>query len=94
MRYRTDSNQKAIVSILRELGASVELLHNVGSGCPDLLVGWRGKCWLLEVKGEASLKKFPNTNGRSPGQVEWHRLWKGTPVVTVTCPAEAVDALM
>ena len=36
---RTDANQAEIVAALRGVGASVQPLHAVGQGCPDLLVG-------------------------------------------------------
>ena len=44
---RVDRNQAEIVVALRAGGASVQPLHAVGKGVPDLLVGWRGKifCW-------------------------------------------------
>lgn len=47
---RVDANQKEIVSILRQLGASVLMLHKVGFGCPDILVGFNGKNALVEIK--------------------------------------------
>jgi len=46
----TDANQSAIVAALREMGATVVDLHRVGHGCPDILVGWRGRNYLFEVK--------------------------------------------
>jgi Holliday junction resolvase len=47
---RTDSNQTEIVAILRSLGCSVQMLHAVGAGCPDLLVGVAGQNLLIEIK--------------------------------------------
>ena len=47
---KADRNQPYIVRALREMGASVQHLHTVGRGCPDLLVGFRGRNYLLEVK--------------------------------------------
>lgn len=47
---RVDANQAAIVAGLRQIGASVIHLHRVGQGCPDLLVGYRGRNYLFEVK--------------------------------------------
>lgn len=41
-RAHTDRNQPAIVAALRGIGATVQPLHAVGQGCPDLLVGYRG----------------------------------------------------
>jgi Holliday junction resolvase len=69
MRHRADKNQQEIVDALRELGVSVIVLSQVGRGCPDLMIGWRGKNYLLEVKSE---------NGElRPGQVEFFDTWKG-----------------
>ena len=70
---RTDQNQKNIVAMFRTLNCSVEQLHAVGSGVPDLLVGIptsAGKYNLLvEVKmGKARLNKR---------QQLWHDMWKG-----------------
>lgn len=49
---RSDSNQQAIIDALRAVGASVTSLHRVGHGIPDLLCGYRGFTYLLEVKNE------------------------------------------
>ena len=48
--HRTDANQAAIVRALRQAGASVCNLASVGGGCPDLLVGFAGHNYLLEIK--------------------------------------------
>jgi hypothetical protein len=47
---RVDGNQAEIVSALRVVGAHVHSLHQVGGGCPDLLVCFDGKLYLMEVK--------------------------------------------
>jgi len=47
---RVDSNQPEIVAALRKAGCSVQHLHMVGAGCPDLLVGYEGVNYLMEVK--------------------------------------------
>lgn len=71
---KVDSNQPAIVDALRAIGATVQHLHAVGKGCPDLAVGWRGKTFLIEVKdGKAS----PAHRALTEPQVEWHGGWKG-----------------
>ena len=71
---KVDANQAAIVAALRAIGATVQPLHMVGAGCPDLLVGFRGRNWCLEIKDcNAS-----NTHRKlRPAQVEWHDGWKG-----------------
>ena len=47
---KRDGNQAEIVEALRKVGASVLDLADVGRGCPDLLVGYAGHDWLVEVK--------------------------------------------
>lgn len=49
---RVDDNQKRIVDQLRRLKISVQHLHTVGKGCPDLLLGFRNKNFLIELKDE------------------------------------------
>ena len=58
-RARVDANQTEIVEALRAVGASVFLLHAVGCGCPDLLVGFRGINYLLEIKHGRHTKLTP-----------------------------------
>lgn len=54
MAYKkADSNQREIVAALRELGCSVVVLAGMGLGVPDLLIGWRGANYLVEVKNLA-----------------------------------------
>lgn len=84
-----DRNQSEIVLMLRTVGCTVQLLHKVGQGCPDLLVGYRGQNILMEVKdGELS----PSARKLTDRQVEWHRDWRGQ--VAVVCNVrEAMAAL-
>ena len=46
---KVDVNQGDIVLALRRAGCTVQLLHQVGKGCPDILVG-RDKNYLMEIK--------------------------------------------
>ena len=71
---RVDANQAEIVEALRKAGASVQLLHTVGDGCPDLLVGYSSKTALLEIKDGA---KPMSAQKLTPDQQEWHAGWKG-----------------
>ena len=71
---RTDENQASIVAGLRAFGASVQPLHAVGQGCPDLLVGYRGRNYLIEVKNPEKPKADQQL---TPRQVEWHGAWVG-----------------
>ncbi len=50
MPKSVDINQPEIVAALRAVGATVQHLHEVGRGCPDILVGLRGKNYVFEIK--------------------------------------------
>lgn len=78
---KVDDNQAEIVAALRKIGASVQPLHAVGQGCPDLLVGWRGITSLLEVKDG---KKPPSARKLTPDQEKWHAAWMGQVTVVET----------
>lgn len=67
---KTDANQKDVISALRKMGCTVESLHRVGGGVPDLLVGFRGKNYLFEVKVEGG--KLNDT------QHAWISSWRGS----------------
>ena len=71
---KVDYNQAEIVDALRRMGCSVECLHSVGSGVPDLLVGMNGINLLLEVKDG---KKPPSARKLTMDQVIWHDEWRG-----------------
>lgn len=79
---RIDENQTTIVEALEAIGASVQSLG--GKGVPDLLVGYRGENYLLEVK--------PGKKKLRPAQVDWHARWCGQAVVVRTI-AEAFRAI-
>lgn len=86
---KVDANQTEIVQALRQIGATVQSLAAVGNGCPDLLVGFRGKNWLLEIKDG---NKPPSAQALTPHQVEWHRVWAGH-VVVVNSVDSAIAAI-
>ena len=71
---KIDENQVEIVKALRKAGASVTHLHAVGQGCPDLMVGFRGSNYALEVKDG---RKPPSARGLTDAQLRWHMLWRG-----------------
>lgn len=73
-RARVDENQRQIVAALRQAGASVQHLHAVGQGCPDILVGFRGANHLLELKDGS---KPPSARGLTDAQLRWHSIWQG-----------------
>lgn len=66
---KVDACQAEIVLALRKIGAQVESLASVGHGVPDLMVLFRDRIILLELK---------SVNGKlRKSQVEWHRRWAG-----------------
>ena len=88
MRYqgraaKVDANQPEIVAALLAVGATVAEI-----GKPlDLIVGYSGENFLLEVK---------NPNGKNrlePDQIEFIDLWKGKTPVIVRNEAEALHAI-
>lgn len=86
MRNRTDKNQSEIVKVLQQVGASVHDLSQAGEGVPDLLVGYFGKNYLIEVKDEN--KKIRLTSA----QKIFHEFWKGK-VYIVQTKEEALKIL-
>ena len=86
---RIDANQPAIVAALRKAGCTVQHLHSVGKGCPDLLVGRAGINYLIELKDGA---KSASEQRLTPDQVVWHGEWGGS-VVVVNCEEAALKAV-
>lgn len=83
---RTDRNQSEIVRALRQLGCSVQSLAEIGQGCPDLLVGFRGENFLMEVKDGMAK---PSAQKLTECEKLWHKTWSGK-VVIVTSAKEAI----
>jgi len=80
---KVDKNQREIVMALRKVGASVIHLHTVGNGCPDLLVGFRGENFLIEVKlGKGKL---------TPAQKTLHTTWQGLKIGVARTVEEALS---
>lgn len=78
---RADDNQAEMVKELRGYGVSVQHLHRVGQGCPDILCGWRGTNWLFEIKDPA---KSPSKRKLTEDEAIWHMQWSGQCAVVTT----------
>lgn len=87
---KVDRNQSEIVAALRGIGATVQPLHAVGQGCPDLLCGFRGRNILIEVKDGA---KRPSARKLTADQIDWHGGWKGQ-VVTISDADAAIAVVL
>jgi hypothetical protein len=86
---RVDDNQGEIVAALRKIGATVQPIHQIGKGCPDLLVGWRGMNTLLELKDG---DKVPSKRKLTQDEVDWHEAWRGQ-VAVVETVEQAIEAV-
>jgi Holliday junction resolvase len=89
---RIDANQPEIVRALREAGATVQPLHAVGKGCPDLVVGYGGANFLLEVKDPGRIAKRGTVRPSDEMHAEWHTKWRGQ-VQIVWDAVEALQAI-
>jgi hypothetical protein len=87
---RTDANQRAIVDALRRHGASVVPTHTLGRGFPDLICGYLGVTYLLELKDG---NKAPSAQALTDDELWFIGHWRGRPVALVRDVAEALKAL-
>lgn len=74
LRSRVDKNQGDIVRVFRSLGCSVQHLHTIGKGCPDILIGCEGINLLIEIK-DGSLS--PSAKRLTLDEQGWHDSWLG-----------------
>lgn len=87
MRFgRRDVNHREIREAFRDAGASVFDTGDVGGGFPDLVVGWRGQTYLIEVKR-------PKGGKLTTKQVAFAAGWRGAPWIEVKSRAEALAVL-
>lgn len=85
-----DANHTPIVEALEKAGAQVQDLAAVGNGCPDLLVGWQRRLFVLELKDENQPKCRRKLR---EVQEAWFKRWGEFPCYVVTSPIQAVDLL-
>ena len=81
---KRDAIQGEIVEVLRAYGFSVYDAAHAGRDFPDLVVGFGGQTFLVEIK---SSEKAPLT----PGQVEFAHTWRGSAVVILRSRANAIS---
>lgn len=82
-RKKSDANQQAIIDELRQYpGISVRSIHRHGDGIPDLLVGFRRRTYLYEIKDEGGEL---NENER-----KFFRTWSGH-VTIARCVEDILD---
>lgn len=71
---KRDANERPIIDGLRDIGCTVAQLSK--KGLPDLLVAYRGKNFLVEIK---------QPNGKlTEDQIEFHASWMGEIHIAMT----------
>ena len=81
---KVDANHAEIVAALRGIGAHVQSIANIGDGCPDLLVSFRGKWFVFEVKSPGGKL--------TPDEARWHNEARAS-VFVVFGAGEAIKIL-
>lgn len=84
--FRTDKNQSEIVDALRKCGMTVHSTHKVGQGFPDIVVGFVGMNFLIEIK------KSP-IDELTKDQVNFHETWGGS-IITGHSSEDIIDAIV
>ena len=79
---RIDRNQPDIVRALRSLpGISVAVTSAVGDGFPDIVVGYKGKSFLFEIKDP---EQPPAKRRLTQDELVFHERWQGHIDVALT----------
>jgi hypothetical protein len=86
---RTDENHSDVVSELRQVlpDATVFDASGTGAGFPDIVMGWRGKNYLFEIKDP---EKPKSARSLTDAQDKFHLSWQGQ--VTVVHSAAEILA--
>ncbi|MGI4736100.1 MAG: hypothetical protein ACRYG7_13065 [Janthinobacterium lividum] len=79
---RVDANQALVVRHLRAVGASVLHVHQL-KNCFDILVGYRGRTFLMEIKATEK-------DTLTPGEAEFKATWRGSEYHIVYSPDQAI----
>ena len=75
MRGRVDANQPELVSQLRSIpGVKVAITSSLGGGFPDLVIGYRGVNYFVELKDG---DKPPSKRKLTSDEKRWHKMWDG-----------------
>jgi len=79
---RIDDNQNEVVSQLRSVpGLKVAITSGMGHGFPDLVLGWQGVNYLIELKDGS---KPPSKRKLTKDEKKFHAQWAGQIDVALT----------
>lgn len=92
LRAKIDHNQNTIVQQLRQVGATVQSLSTIGKGCPDILVGFRGNNFLLEIKNP---EQAMSARKLTPDEEKFFETWEGQKAIieTIDQALKAIGAI-
>ena len=85
-----DFNEKSIVDALEKVGATIQRLNL--PGVPDLLVGYRQACFLIECKAEPGPRGGTSHARLTPEQEKFFFWWNGQRAV-VRSPEAALRVI-
>lgn len=72
---KVDSNQAELVKQIRKIpGVSVLHIHVVGKGAPDVIIGYKGKNFLAEIKDPG---KFKSQRKLTEDEEKFRNSWCG-----------------
>lgn len=82
---RVDAHHAYIRDALRKAGVLIFDTSAVGRGCPDLVCGYRGRIFMLEIKEQGGKLTL--------AQVKFHETWAGYPVYVVYNLEDALEVI-
>jgi hypothetical protein len=75
MIKKVDANHKDLMTKLRLIpGISVASTHTIGKGFPDIVIGYKGLNYLVEIKDGT---KPPSQRKLTQDEVSFHSNWNG-----------------
>jgi hypothetical protein len=84
---RTDRNHREISTACKQIpGVSYFNTHEIGKGFPDIVIGYKGKNYLVEIKDGT---KAPSQRKLTKAEAVFHESWTGQ-IATIT----SVDDLL
>lgn len=89
MFKRIDANQNEIVNAGRKLGATVFITSSLGKGFPDIVLGYKGINYLIEIKDG---KKVKSQQKLTIYESKFKKLWKGS-VCIITSTNDLLELL-
>ena len=74
MLKKVDGNQRQIVRAVRAMGATVQVLSEVGKGFPDIIIGCNGYNVLIEIKND---EQSASNQRLTVAEKRFHNSWNG-----------------